>query len=313
VVRWLTRALVVGTVALACSNGHHSRQDAAPFDDTSADPDEQAGRLDSKCVLGDLEACRQLGVMYSEGTGVSRDPRRAIGLFDHACTSGNMIACNNLAHAYVDGVGTEPSVPKAMGAFQKACDGGYTVACRNLGLLLRDGRDVPADLPRAAVLLDKACKGKVPGACANAGDLDALMAPKQGPARMQQAIKHYKQGCDYGDPTACRQAGIAYLEGKGVARSPGAAAVSLERACLPDDPVACRLLGVMVLEGAGVKRDVERGKQLLARACNAKDDEACRLLALANEPGPDGGVVNLGDAALPNGANNTATSAPHRQ
>ena len=42
--------------------------------DAGADPAEVAARLDKACVGGDLDACRNLGVMYSEGLGVSPDP-----------------------------------------------------------------------------------------------------------------------------------------------------------------------------------------------------------------------------------------------
>ena len=33
--------------------------------------------FDKKCVAGDLEACRNLGVMHTEGVGVTKDARRA--------------------------------------------------------------------------------------------------------------------------------------------------------------------------------------------------------------------------------------------
>jgi TPR repeat protein len=201
-----------------------------------------------------------------------------------------------------------------MEVYQKACDGGYRLSCRNVGLMLRDGRGVPQDLERAAKLLDKACKGNVPFACTNAGDLDSTLAQKGSggaAAHWKQAIAHYKLGCDAGDPTACRAIGLAYLDGKGLPRSPSAASVWLERACQPDDPVACRLLGVMALQGVGVAKDVERGKQLLTRACDAKDDEACRLMKLATEPAAgDAGAPN----ALPDAAaegSDRGTSAPH--
>jgi TPR repeat protein len=155
--------------------------------------------------------------------------------------------------------------------------------------MLRDGRGVSPDLARAESLLDKACKANVAFACTNVGDLDARLAKKDGAARWKQAIAHYKSGCDSCDAIACRQIGILYLDGKGLPKSTSAAAVWLERACLPDDAVACRLLGVMVAEGMGVPRDVERGKQLLGRACDAKHDEACRLLEAASHPPTDDG------------------------
>jgi TPR repeat protein len=279
---------------VACKGSSSSKviEDAA----TGDDPAELAARFDKKCVAGDLEACRQLGVMYQEGTGVSPDLRRATALFGQACNGGNLSACNNLGLDLAEGIGVDKNPTRALEVYQKACDGGFKLACRNAGLMYRDGRGVAADIAKAEVLLDKACKGAVPFACKNAGDLDATIAAGGNVARWKDAITHYKQGCDTGDPSACRQIGILYLEGnKGLPKSTAAAAVWLERACLPDDPVACRLLGEMVIQGVGVARDIERGKQLLARACDAKDDEACRVLKLASESANDAGV-SAGDA-----------------
>ena len=294
--------VVMCALAVACS----SKPTKIPLQDASVDdgPDllERAGRLDRKCVNGDLESCRQLAVMYAEGVGVSPDPKRATMLFGQACTGGNLPACHHLALALAEGMGTERQPAKAVEVYQKACDGGYKLACRNLGLMLRDGRGVTADLARAEQLLDKACKGGVPLACTSAGDLDAVRAAKGSTWRYKEMVGHYKLGCETGDPTACRQIGIAYLEGKGVAKSPAAAALWLERACMPDDPVGCRLLGMMKLQGLGLPRDLERGKQMLARACGAKDDEACRLLNEPNdvESGVDAGVGDrMGSALVP--------------
>jgi uncharacterized protein len=307
----LVKALLVAMIAIAI--GCSSKPAKAPPEDAATgdgglDPVEIAGRFDRQCVGGNLEACRNLGVMYAEGTGVSPDPRRAFTLFSKACTGSNMPACNHLALAYAEGMGTERQPAKAIEVYQKACDSGYKLACRNLGLMLRDGRGVPPDLARAEVLLDKACKGGVPFACTNAGDLDAARAGKGGAARYKEMVAHYKQGCDSGDPTACRQLGIAYLEGKGLPKSSSAAAVWLERACMPDDPVACRLLGVMKLQGIGLARDVERGRQMLVRACDAKDDEACRLVKALTE-----GTGDADDAGVPGdggGGSDAAVSKP---
>ncbi|HEY6033998.1 MAG TPA: tetratricopeptide repeat protein, partial [Kofleriaceae bacterium] len=149
-----------------------------------------------------------------------------------------------------------------------------------------------------------------PFACKNAGDLDAMMSAKGPTPRWKQAIGHYKLGCDSGDPTACRQIGVMYLEGKGLPKSSTAAAVWLERACLPDDPIACRVLGQMAQEGIGVARDAERGKQLLTRACDAKDDEACRLLKQPPDAVPgDGGVAEPSGSATGSANGSAATGS----
>lgn len=300
--RLVTLALVM---LVACKS--HKR--AAPRDagagDGGIDPAEVAARLDKQCVGGDLEACRNLGVMYSEGVGVSPDPKRATALFAQACNGKNLSACNHLALAVAEGIGVERDPERAAGLYQQACDGGYKMACRNLGLMLRDGRGVPADADRAAKLLATACDGKVPFACTNAGDLDAMLAAKASGAaanaHWKRAIAHYKQGCEAGDPTGCRQIGIAYLEARGLPRSTAAASVWFERACVADDPIACRVLGAMLIDGIGVARDAKRGQELLTRACDRKDDEACRLMKLAAQPeAADGGVPNaLRDGGLP--------------
>jgi TPR repeat protein len=279
------KALLVAIAVIA--TGCNKKAAKAPPEDGGTgdggiDLVELAGQADRACAHGDLEACRNLGVMYAGGTGVSPDTPRATKLFTQACDGGNLPACNNLATALAEGVGVERQPAKAAEVFRKACDGDYRLACHNLGLMLRDGRGVPADLARAAVLFDKACKGAVPFACTNAGDVDAMRA-RTAASHYKEMIAHYKAGCDAGDPTSCRQLGIAYLEGRGLPKSTSAAALWLERACMPDDPIACRVLGMMVLQGIGVARDPERGKQMLARACKAKDDEACRALKMVTE------------------------------
>ena len=177
------------------------------------------------------------------------------------------------------------------------------LACLNLGLMLRDGRGIAVDLPRAVKLLDTACKGKVTLACTVAGDVDAMIATKApNPApHWKSAIAHYKQGCESGDPSGCRQIGVAYIAGRGLPRSTTAAAVWFERACVGDDAIGCRVLGAMLVDGVGVPRDYKRGQELLTRACDHKDDEACRLMKIAADPAAaDGGVPNsLSDGGLP--------------
>lgn len=274
----LSLAAVLVVLSFGCHKKTSKPEDAGLGSATAVDPSELAGTLDKKCVAGDLEACRLLGVMYQEGTGVSPDPRRATALFAQGCTGNNLSACNNLGMNLADGLGVDKNPTKAIDAYTKACDGGMKLACRNLGLLYRDGRGVPQDLAKAEPLLDKACKTNTPYACKNAGDLDLMLSEKGAP-HWKQAVAHYKTGCDNGDQTSCRAIGVMYLDGRaGLPKSTSAAAVWLERACLQDDPIGCRVLGMMLVQGVGVTKDLDRGKQLLTRACGAHDEDACRAL-----------------------------------
>jgi TPR repeat protein len=158
------------------------------------------------------------------------------------------------------------------------------------------------------MLLDAACTGKVPFACTNAGDLDAVLASKVAPAaaasHFKNAIAHYRQGCEAGDPTACRQIGVAYLEARGLPRSTSAAVVWLERGCFGEDGPACRILGSMMMVGTGITVDRARGQALLERGCAAKDDESCRLVKLggsssAAAPGADAAAGAAVDSGAP--------------
>jgi TPR repeat protein len=294
----VTRRALILIVCASCSSKSKLPSTGDDAGATTVEPADRAAALDKKCAAGDLESCRQLGVMYQDGTGVSVDARRATQLFNLACAGNNVSACNNLALNLSEGIGVDRNAARAIEVYQKACDGGFALACRNLGLMLRDGHGgATPDLGRAALLLDKACKANVTFACKNAGDLDAAVAVKTTPARWKQALAHYKQGCDAGDSTACRQIGLLYLDGKGLPKSTTAASVWLERACVGDDALACRVFGAMVVDGVGVaKPDVERGKQLLQRACDAKDDTACQLVkkvdeAVGSGSGSAGGAI----------------------
>ena len=205
---------------------------------------------------------------------------------------------NQTALALTEGLGVAKDPAKAIEVYQRTCDAGYKLACRNLGLMFRDGRGIPADLERAAKLLDTACTGRAPFACTNAGDLDAMRAGMgdalgSAEAHGRQMIAHYKKGCDDGDPTSCRQMGIAYLKGIGLPTSSSAAAVWLDRGCRAEDPVACRVLGAMRMQGKGVDQDTELGKKLLSRACALKDAEACTEM---KAPGSGSGSAGSGSA-----------------
>jgi hypothetical protein len=101
--------------------------------------------------------------------------------------------------------------------------------------------------------------------------------------------EHYQHGCNAKDPTSCRQLGVAYLEGVGLPKTAGAAAIWLERACKGDDPIGCRLLGMMKYDGVGVPRDREAGVRALKHACDRKDTAACDALKRTQQAGSTAG------------------------
>jgi TPR repeat protein len=72
----------------------------------------------SRCDGGDLDACVEVGTMYTEGRRVPRDPGRAAGIFLAACLNGSMRAC------YMYGAGSLATDPNGAAASLKtACEG----------------------------------------------------------------------------------------------------------------------------------------------------------------------------------------------
>ena len=279
------------------SGGSGAKDRARSTIDRAAVDRAVAAENDRRCVAGNLEACRTLGIFYQSGIGVAADRSRAAALFAQACNGGNLSACNHLALALAEGMGIARDVPKAAEVFQKACDGGNPLACSNLGVMLRDGHGVPAELARADALLDKACTMGVPSACTHAGNLDATLVEKEGAPRKKKMLGHFTRGCEAGDAVACRQIGVLYLDGFALPRSASAAAVWLKKACDGDDAIACRVLGLLHRDGAGVARDPDRSATLLRRACDRKDDAACKLIGAAGaKPAPPGGDAGVPDA-----------------
>ena len=105
------------------------------------------------------------------------------------------------------------------------------------------------------------------------------------PAR---AVEWFHKGCEAGDPTACRNLGALYVEGRGVPQGYGAAAVWLERSCEGNDPGGCRLLGLLLLEGKGVAKDEARARKVLGQACRGDDRPACEAMVAHGWAKPTG-------------------------
>jgi len=275
-------------IVLASCGGKSGDAPAAKQDGGSgiASSADLAAVYDKKCAAGDLEACRSLAIMYSEGVGVGKDLKRAADMFEAACNNGNASACNHFAVALAEGAGVAKNPARAAEMYQKACDGGLGLACRNLGLMLREGKGVAADLPRAETVLEKACTLKAAFGCLNGGELEAMLAATD-KSHWGRANALYQKGCDQGEGASCRQIAIAYFQGdRGLPAGAAPARIWAEKGCALKEVVSCRMLGAaLVMSGD----DVERGKQLLRAACDVKDAEACRVLSdvAKHSPAPD--------------------------
>ncbi len=114
--------------------------------------------LNLACDNDYMDACRMLGVLYSNGNGVSKNLAKANELFSKSCDNNEMKACRNLGLLYANGDGVEKNYAKAAELFQKACDGNEMKGCYNLAVAFQNGDGVTQNEQKAIALYDKACK-----------------------------------------------------------------------------------------------------------------------------------------------------------
>ncbi|MCH9020155.1 MAG: SEL1-like repeat protein [Proteobacteria bacterium] len=101
-------------------------------------------------IKGDALAQYALGLMYTEGVGVSKDPDIAVGWYDKAARQGLAQAQYNLAVAHHMGVGTPRNFARAAHWYRMAAEQDDARSQNNLGYLYEKGRGVPQDDVQAA-------------------------------------------------------------------------------------------------------------------------------------------------------------------
>jgi TPR repeat protein len=109
--------------------------------------------------LGNTEAQYQLGIMYSNGQGVTASGSNAEKWLTPLATQGHTGAQYQLGLLYRDGV-TQDDFPKAptlaMTWFLKAADKGHKPSLFNIGCMYRDDQGVPQDFYQAMEYFRKA-------------------------------------------------------------------------------------------------------------------------------------------------------------
>ena len=201
---------------------------------------EAAPLLDQACTGGSSEACRNLGSMYIQGTGVEKDASRGITLLTKACNAGNATSCGNLGVFYETGTGVTKDESRSAVLFSKSCDGGNAAGCYLLGHKYENGLGVARDVTRAAALFTKSC---------DAGFIDA-----------------------------CSSLGGMYAQGIGVAHDNSRAAALFTKACEAGNSPGCGMLGISYLNGWGVDKDVEKARQLFSKSCTIGNQISCDQL-----------------------------------
>ena len=109
----------------------------------------------------------ELGLMYSEGSGVPKDEKEGFGLMRIGAELGSKSAAYSLGCWYTAGKGVDTNLEEALKWFLRSAEQGYTKAMINIGIMLmgnaeqKYGNVVTAGnspIPRAAYWYKKAAK-----------------------------------------------------------------------------------------------------------------------------------------------------------
>jgi TPR repeat protein len=98
---------------------------------------------------GDAAAQSNLGLLYSNGTGVKQSDTEAVKLFRLAADQGNASAQASLGFMYDLGRGVTQSDTEALKWYRKSADQGDPSAQNDLGTMYEDGQGVPKDRTEA--------------------------------------------------------------------------------------------------------------------------------------------------------------------
>jgi hypothetical protein len=134
--------------------------------------DYPAALAEFRALAADGEPLAQfaLGLMYSEGTGVSRDFVAATEWYRQAAENGHAQGQYNLGVAYYTGIGVPRDYAKAVYWYNKAARQGDARSQNNMGYMYESGKGVPQDYVRSVAWYQLAAEGGNVNAQVNLGN-----------------------------------------------------------------------------------------------------------------------------------------------
>lgn len=130
---------------------------------TNPDPAASVALFEKSMKQGYGAAFVSMGVMYSNGRGVTKDYAKALAAYQEGGRRGNVHAFNEIAVVYYNGEGVTKSLDEAIAYWLVAASGGSDVAKKSLGALgpsLTDDQKTKAVTRAKAIALEY----KLPGA-----------------------------------------------------------------------------------------------------------------------------------------------------
>lgn len=218
-----------------------------------------------------------LGMMYSNGKGITRDPKQAAFWWKKAADQGHASAQYILGWMYSEGEGVARNIKQAVHWYQKAAEQGNANAQHNLGMRYYKGEGVARDTKQAVFWWKKASEQ---GYAYSQNNLGAMYAAGTGVARDEkQAVFWFLKAAEQGDPGGQTSLGTMYVNGRGVARDPNQAVAWFQKAADKGYASAQIKLAIQYSEGDGVPHDKKQAAYWIQKAAEQGEAGAQSILA----------------------------------
>ncbi len=178
-----------------------------------ATDNEAAAGYRLKAKGGDVEAARELGLLYLAGKGVPQDFKEALHWLGMAGDHGDGMAASALGNMYYQGQGVTQDFGQAFGWFQKAAQKGNLGAEMILGGMYYKGQGVAKDYGQAFAWYQKAAEQGVPSAQAVMGSM--YYNGQGAPQDYAEARRWFEKAANQGDADAQYAVGLIFEKGQG--------------------------------------------------------------------------------------------------
>jgi len=110
----------------------------------------------SGCELNESEACRELGLIYTDGYAFESDPAALRQIYSELCVR-SQSACYYLAVMQLEGIGGEQNTQNALEAISDACAQDIAEACLTRGEIFEAGEYTARNVRAARTAFNQAC------------------------------------------------------------------------------------------------------------------------------------------------------------
>ncbi|GAA0859133.1 tetratricopeptide repeat protein [Aliiglaciecola litoralis] len=232
---------------------------------------------------GEENAYFELGLIYEDGTKVTKDPQRAVEYYLQAINMGSYRAAANLGYMYETGNGVSRDLQKALRFYTISANGGSPTGQNNLATFYRYGQVVEQNIQTAFDLYLKSYAKGNRFAAENLGDM--YYFGELGEPDYQTACNYYEAAVARGAADVQFDVAYCFVYGEGREQNVDKGVALLLQSALNNDTSALVELGRLYANGELVEQDLQKSLRYYQSAYELNNPRAAYALGLNYENG----------------------------